>query len=147
MYWDKIKKQLRDMDLYMSDIRVFPIDVDHLGNPVFRCTPLALKNKMVFTENENPTVWLAVPLSEAVRFRDALIGYCFQDGEIRWDAEFIIHHSLEGKSEIELPVHLLMYAPQFPLPLRSHLAVEKYKRSVDKKRLAVQTKCPPPTLR
>jgi hypothetical protein len=141
-YMTRIKTQLRNMGLYEDDYRMFPVDVDHLGNPVFRCTPLALKNRMIFTENENPTLWVAVPLNHATDFRKALIGYCFKDGEIRWDAEFIIHNSLMGKQEIELPVHLVMYAPQYPMHLRTHLAFEKHKRSVDRKRIVVKKSSP-----
>jgi hypothetical protein len=139
----KIKTQLREMGLYENDYRMFPVDTDHLGKPVFRVTRLAMRNKMIFTQNDNPTAWLAIPLSHATEFRNALIGYCFQDGELRWDAEFILHHGLEQRTEVELPVHLVMYAPQYPLHLRNHLAYEKHVRSADRKRLAVQKASPP----
>ena len=125
------------MGLYMDDVRMFPVDLDHLGNPVFRATNLSQRNKMLFAKNANPIAWKAKPLKMATNYRKALIGYCFQDGEIRWDAEFIIHHGLEGKSVVELPVHLVMYSPQYPLNQRKHLAYYKHKRSVDRKKLVV----------
>ncbi len=126
----------------MDDVRFYAIDVDHLGNPVFRITRQGMKNRMALAQNMNPTQWTAVPLSQATSFHKRLIGYCFQDGEIRWDAEFIIHHGLADKSEVELPVHLLMYSPQYPLHLRKHLAFYKHQRSVDRKKLVVQKASP-----
>ena len=142
-YWDSIKKQLGDMGLRMDDIRAFPVGVDHENNAVFRYTPLTQRKNMKAAKNENPLVWKAVPLRDATFFAEDLIGYCFKDGEIRWDAEFIIHHGLEGKPEIELPVHVLMYAPHYEKHLRKHLAYEKYKRASDQKRVVAQTQSPP----
>ena len=140
-YFEKVRGQVTKMGLnWPDDVRVFPVDKETIsGRPVFRYSMLAMSKRMKATGNTNPQLWQHVYLADAVRFRDSLIGYIFPDGEIRWDAEFIIHSGIQGRSKVEIPVHVIMYAPTYPKHLRKHLAYEKHLRSTDQKRLVIAT--------